>query len=125
MKKIKKGLYFVLAYFGIYPKQLFTNIQYIGGFLSDLKKFKPNFRKQYKGWNFKFYPILTDKSDQSGKARGQYFYQDLFVANQIFLNIPIRHVDIGSRIDGFVAHVASFRSIEVFDIRPLNSNIRS
>jgi len=29
-------------------------------------------------------------------------------------------VDIGSRIDGFVTHVASFRRIEVFDIRPLS-----
>ena len=33
-----------------------------------------------------------------------------------------RHVDIGSRLDGFVAHVASFREIEVLDIRPLKVN---
>lgn len=125
MKKIKKGLYFVLAYFGIYPKQFFINIRFVGGYFSDLRKFKPDFLKQYEGWSFKFYPILSDKSDQSGKARGQYFYQDLFVANQVFVANPIRHVDIGSRIDGFVAHVASFRAIEVFDIRPLNSDIHN
>ena len=34
---------------------------------------------------------------------------------------PIRHIDIGSRVDGFVAHVASFRKIDVMDIRDLNS----
>jgi hypothetical protein len=30
-------------------------------------------------------------------------------------------VDVGSRIDGFVAHVALFRPIEVMDIRPARS----
>jgi SAM-dependent methyltransferase len=64
-----------------------------------------------------------DKTDQSGKARGQYFYQDLYVANKIFENNPVKHVDIGSRIDGFVTHVASYRKIEVYDIRPLDSDI--
>ena len=34
---------------------------------------------------------------------------------------PERHVDVGSRVDGFVAHVASFREIEVFDVRPVTS----
>lgn len=31
------------------------------------------------------------------------------------------HYDVGSRIDGFVAHVASFRKINVLDIRTLQS----
>ncbi|MBC7588829.1 MAG: DUF268 domain-containing protein [Chitinophagaceae bacterium] len=53
---------------------------------------------------------------------GHYFHQDLLVAQQIFINQPQRHVDIGSRTDGFVAHVASFRPIDVIDIRPLQSN---
>jgi len=45
------------------------------------------------------------------------------VARKIFLAAPQRHVDIGSRVDGFVAHVASFREIEVFDIRPMEMSI--
>ncbi|MBF0105209.1 MAG: DUF268 domain-containing protein [Deltaproteobacteria bacterium] len=55
--------------------------------------------------------------------RGHYFWQDLFVAQRIFKNNPALHVDVGSRIDGFVAHVASFRKIEVLDIRPLETTI--
>jgi SAM-dependent methyltransferase len=65
------------------------------------------------------YPCLNDFSDQAGSVGGHYFYQDLHVAQRIFSRNPERHVDIGSRIDGFVAHVASFRSIEVFDYREL------
>lgn len=63
-------------------------------------------------------PCLADRWRSSGEARGHYFHQDLFVAQKIFERKPTRHVDVGSRVDGFVAHVASFRSITVLDIRP-------
>jgi hypothetical protein len=70
-------------------------------------------------------PCLSDWAQQSGVASGQYFHQDLLVAQRIFQNNPVRHVDVGSRIDGFVAHVASFRKIEVFDIRTLTVNVQN
>lgn len=69
----------------------------------------------------KDYIILDDYNDQAGVASGHYFHQDLLVANMIFNEKPVRHVDVGSRIDGFVAHVAAFRTIEIVDIRPLAS----
>lgn len=71
----------------------------------------------------KAYPCLKEKFTDSGSASGHYFHQDLLVARRIFKSNPEKHVDIGSRIDGFVAHVASFRELEVFDIRPLPNNI--
>lgn len=69
------------------------------------------------------YPCLEDRKAASGSARGHYFHQDLLVASRIFEAQPQLHVDIGSRIDGFVAHVAVFREIEVIDIRPLVSKV--
>lgn len=66
-----------------------------------------------------FYPIVSDYRDAAGVSSGHYFHQDLLVASFVSENQPVRHVDIGSRIDGFVAHVASFRPIEVFDVRDL------
>lgn len=68
-------------------------------------------------------PCYPDRTDDAGSLPLHYFFQDLFVAQRIFKNAPSRHVDIGSRIDGFVAHLASFRSVEVFDIRLLEVNI--
>jgi SAM-dependent methyltransferase len=65
------------------------------------------------------YPCLNDLAKQPGNVTGHYFHQDLFVAQRIFSQNPEKHVDIGSRIDGFVAHIASFRKIEVFDYRDL------
>lgn len=66
------------------------------------------------------FPILSDYEDQAGTATGHYFHQDLLVASLIHQNNPQRHIDIGSRVDGFVAHVASFRKIEVIDVRDLS-----
>lgn len=63
--------------------------------------------------------ILEDYADKAGNNSGHYFHQDLLVAGFVFEKAPKRHVDVGSRVDGFVAHVASFRQVEVLDIRPL------
>lgn len=65
-------------------------------------------------------PILREFDTQAGSASGHYFHQDLLVASQIYKASPARHIDIGSSIDGLVAHVASFRKIEVMDVRKLN-----
>ncbi|HVZ94163.1 MAG TPA: DUF268 domain-containing protein [Phycisphaerales bacterium] len=73
----------------------------------------------------KLYPCLTDRYASGGTAVGAYFHQDLLVAQLVFRNRPARHVDVGSRVDGFVAHVASFCPIEVIDIRPLRSSAQN
>ena len=79
------------------------------------------FKKRLKSKNLKiknyFFPVLGEHLEKSSKVIEHYFNQDLLVASYIFKNKPKKHVDVGSRIDGFVAHVASFRNIEVFDIR--------
>lgn len=76
------------------------------------------FRSGYAG-RIELRPCLHDWHEEGGAARSEYFWQDLLVAREIFEARPEKHVDIGSRVDGFVAHVASFRAIEVFDVRPI------
>jgi len=69
----------------------------------------------------KYRPILNEETDGAGKMSGHYFHQDLLIAQRIFTNNPETHLDIGSRTDGFVAHVAAFREIELLDIRPMKT----
>ena len=67
----------------------------------------------------KNYPCIQDRDQHSGVySGGAYFYQDIYMAQRIFKSAPIKHVDIGSRIDGFISHLSVFREVEVFDIRP-------
>jgi hypothetical protein len=70
------------------------------------------------------FPILGEAEGDAGTARGAYFQQDLWAARKIFERRPPRHVDVGSRVDGFVAHVLVFMPVEVIDIRPLANAVR-
>jgi SAM-dependent methyltransferase len=63
------------------------------------------------------FPILDEYSQSSGNL-GAYFFQDLQVARWVLTDKPRRHVDVGSRLDGFIGHLAVFREVDVLDIRP-------
>lgn len=73
-------------------------------------------------WPIEVEPRLGDNSAQAGSL-GEYFWQDLAVAKRVIDLAPKRHVDVGSRIDGFVGHLACLREMEVLDIRPLKEKI--
>jgi SAM-dependent methyltransferase len=68
-------------------------------------------------------PMLQDFGTDAGGARGHYFFQDLWAARKIFARRPEHHVDVGSRIDGFVAHLLTFMPVTVLDVRPLHSAV--
>jgi hypothetical protein len=80
------------------------------------------FKQGYKG-RLLLRPCVHDRYEEGGTTKNEYFWQDLIVARKIFETKPEKHVDIGSRVDGFVAHVASFREIEVFDVREISTEI--
>jgi len=65
-------------------------------------------------------PVLGDRYQSAGTL-GHYFHQDLWAARRIHSRGPRIHVDIGSRIDGFVAHLLVFMPVTVIDVRPLAS----
>ena len=70
------------------------------------------------------FPIISDRHDTSGiGARGHYFLQDLWAAQNVARIKPGSHVDVGSAVAGFVAHVASFCPVEFIDIRPLSCRV--
>jgi SAM-dependent methyltransferase len=119
MKEVVKKVYWILsAQFGVDPRRMFYSIRGVPRFIRDWLRF----RKLYSG-KLEVRPCLYDWYEEGGSTRNEYFWQDLHVARKINKANPRKHVDIGSRIDGFVAHVASFREVEVFDIRPITSKI--
>ncbi len=115
-----------LALFGLSPRATISSCKglpfYVRDYLSLRRQMRQgNFEKTFPlGMPF---PCLSDRFAESGETKGTYFHQDLLVARRVFRNNPVLHVDVGSRIDGFVAHVASFRKVTVLDIRALTSSI--
>jgi len=71
----------------------------------------------------KLSPVLTDFQAQAGSAHGHYFWQDLICARWINEQNPDTHFDVGSRVDGFIAHLLSFREVIQLDIRVNHSSI--
>lgn len=110
---LKSSVRVFLALIGVDPRKILY-FRYFHRYLSDYLKFK-----KAGGYVTNYFPILDDFAAQAGAASGHYFHQDLLVASFIHSANPVRHIDIGSRIDGFVAHVAAFREIEVMDVRDL------
>jgi hypothetical protein len=120
-----KNIRTIIGFLGLDFNKAYTNILGITWYVKDYRKLKSQLKNQVNFPITQFRPFLYEKKDSSGVASGDYFHQDLFVARKIFENIPKKHTDVGSRIDGFVAHVACFREIDVLDIRPLNSTIKN
>lgn len=125
-QKFKKPLTFFF-------KRLFRNLNLLGINLQSIFSLRNYFRFIHEkrewlrqgGVISENYMFLKDYESSAGVAKGHYFHQDLLVAKMIYDSKPERHVDISSRLDGFVAHVASFREIEVIDIRPLEKSCHS
>jgi SAM-dependent methyltransferase len=61
----------------------------------------------------------TDRFLAAGSLRGHYFLQDLWAARRIHERGVREHVDVGSRIDGFIAHLLPFCQVTYVDLRPL------
>ncbi len=65
------------------------------------------------------YLIPYDKYGSAGTINS-YFWQDIWAAQHIYRLKPAVHYDIGSRIDGFIAHLSTFgQKVRLLDIRPL------
>ncbi|MGD0335708.1 MAG: DUF268 domain-containing protein [Candidatus Omnitrophota bacterium] len=116
---IFKKLYWLMSVqFGIDLRKTFRAFLGFPRYIRDLFRFRCNYRGR-----LNLLPCLHDWTEEDEATKNEYFWQDLLVARWIFKANPVKHVDIGSRVDGFVAHVASFREIEVFDIRPITTPI--
>ncbi len=115
---IRKLRWLLSAQGGFDPRLTVLSLRGLPRYTRDLFRF----RSRYAG-RLEFRPCLHDWHEEGGVTKDEYFWQDLLVARKIFEAKPQKHVDIGSRVDGFVAHVASFREIEVFDIRPITSRV--
>jgi SAM-dependent methyltransferase len=60
----------------------------------------------------------------AGSVGGDYFYQDIWAARKIYERRPREHIDVGSRIDGFITHLLVFmENVTVMDVRPMKENV--
>jgi SAM-dependent methyltransferase len=113
-----KSIFRFLVSLGINPKIVRANLKGRPYFRRDLREIRKQLASNTDFKISSLYPVYRDRFESNGDLKDHYFHEDLVVAQRVFENKPVKHVDVGSRVDGFVAHIATFREIEVFDIRP-------
>jgi len=112
----------ILLSLGCDPRIILRSLMGWPGYLRDLYRYA---RLHRSGDDSRFplrfgnlQPSLLDKADTAGHM-GVYFHQDLFVGRLIYHRKPSYHLDIGSRIDGFIGHLLTFMDVKIIDVRPL------
>jgi SAM-dependent methyltransferase len=109
----------------VQPRRLLYSVTAIPWFLGSWRKYRqlsiaagqtpPKFSDAH--------PCLTDRREAGGSASGDYFYQDIWAARKVHESGVAEHVDIASRVDGFVAHCAVFTRVIYVDIRPIQTRV--
>jgi SAM-dependent methyltransferase len=124
-KRVAYRIGAICFHFGFDLRRLVWSVNGIPTFLRDIRTYsqakltRPTFGLKL----LDLWPILYEKRETAGGTRQHYFQQDLWAARRIFRQRPQHHVDIGSRIDGFIAHLLTFMPVTVIDIRAINSTV--
>lgn len=108
---------------GFDPRRLVTSLKFLPTFVRQALSASKLTRQSDRSFPLRWVPILSDRYMEGGTAKGHYFHQDLWAARRIYAAAPKDHIDVGSRVDGFVAHLLAFRSVKVLDVRPMRSKV--
>ena len=77
-------------------------------YISDLFYYKRKINKEIKQqYPLKLMPVI-EVNNQSGIVSKHYFFQDLWAAKKIYASGVKEHYDVGSSLEGFLAHVSIF-----------------
>ncbi len=128
MKQLLQTVNTTLQTFGVDGLKAIRQLAGMPRYALEIMAFRRQWRHNPGGWVFgRWWPVMTDRTESAGVMSGHYFHMDLVMAQQVVKAAPKAHLDVGSRIDGFVAHVATTMPVLVGDIRPVESqhpNIR-
>jgi hypothetical protein len=104
-------------------KLFFANLRDFIWFVGCLRRWQNSAGAEWNAFDADFNICTSDRRSDAGTAKGHYFLQDLWAAQHVHKCRPATHIDVGSSIQGFVSHVASFMAVEYIDIRPLRSGV--
>jgi len=90
----------------------------------DIKAYtQMNKRESFEIEEDNLWPIITDKYSMAGAVKN-YFWQDLWAAKKIISSGVRNHYDIGSRLDGFIAHLLAAQiDVTMIDVREFPAEV--
>ena len=123
-RDLLRRLYYACAALAIDPRRLAYSWRalphYVGNAVSYWRRNRQrSFR--IRGRDLQF--ATSDRFLGAASLRGHYFLQDLWAARHLYQRGVQHHTDIGSRVDGFIAHLLTFCGVTHVDIRPLEAQV--
>lgn len=126
LKRILRSAYHTFNYLFFDPIGKIRQYRALPVFLNNLLHFRSMPGSQKLPFRLRdIYITTADKYRQAGIAKGHYFFQDIWAATKICRNNTTRHTDVGSRVDGFVAHLLPFCKVDYVDLRALESQVEN
>ncbi len=122
MMNFAKKMYQVSSSFGLDFRAIFYSIIGFPVYFVNLFKILSS-RQRSNHFKIKLFPQFADRYLPAGSASGHYFHQDLWAAKKIYSARPYKHLDVGSRVDGFISHLLVFMDVIVLDIRDMCSKV--
>ena len=127
MKALRRALrrpHELVSMFLVDPLELVNKWRGLGAFTQNARAYRRANRdgRFAIGWRDLWYRSY-DRFAGAGSITFHYFFQDLWAASRLYEAGVRRHVDVGSRLDGFVAHVLPFCDVTYVDVRPLDAPI--
>jgi SAM-dependent methyltransferase len=124
LREVARRLYYLCVAFGLDPRRVGQSWRALPSYLRNVLAYRrrnrrPVFRVRVRDLEF----ATVDRFHTAGVTRGHYFLQDLWAARWLHEHGVRRHVDVGSRIDGFVGHVLPFCEVTYVDIRPVDAQV--
>jgi SAM-dependent methyltransferase len=121
LKKLLKRPYLLTSMFFVDPLEPVTKWRGLRYFVGNARRYqrsntRPAFRFRLAEVWFRSY----DRFAPAGSLTFHYFHQDLWAAEYLYARGIRSHVDAGSRVDGFIAHILPFCDVTYVDIRPLD-----
>jgi SAM-dependent methyltransferase len=110
---------YLLLSLGLDPRKTLRALRSLKYFAQTYGKY----RRMSRGEKILLAPILGEHLETAGSLSSEYFAIDLWAARVVHRLSPSTHLDVGSRVDGFIGHVLSWGSIDVLDVRPLASEV--
>jgi hypothetical protein len=94
-------------------------------FVDDAKRYRElNTRSSFEIQENYMWPVIQEKYAMAGSL-GNYFWQDLWAAKRIVQSGVKAHFDIGSRLDGVIAHLlAAGIDVTMIDVRKFPAEVK-
>lgn len=124
MNAYLKHIYKLFCFVLFDPLEVINNWRGIPYYIKNLRLYRKLNKNHPFGfsWRYGLYTSFV-RFGKEGAAGGHYFWQDIWAARYLFSNRIKMHVDVGSRLDGFIAHILPFCKVVYVDLRSLEGPI--